>query len=197
MNLTPYLSYVLHGTRLAGAVIESYCERVRQDYEHLAPHLPDDVTSFLDIGCGWGGHALYLAKHYGRGTEVFLIEGEDEVKKEQTGYRASATPYRDGRIAVQLLQSEGFKTTLYPVNEQTPDLIIPVDLITSFCSYGHHYPISTYLDLVCRSLAMGNHLLVDIRSGTQGIQELVKAGFVPVQSVKSKPKFERILFRLR
>ncbi len=182
---------------LPDADILNYCERVQADYDELAPFLPAHVLSFVDVGSGWGGHALYLAKHYGPDIKVFLIEGNEEVPKTQSGYHETATPYRDGTIGLRLLRSHSVAARLYTVNTRTQNLTIPVDLITSFCSYGHHYPISTYLPLVLRSLQQGGHLLVDIRTGTSGEDELRQANFDLLRVIKEKPKFTRILFQKR
>lgn len=54
-----------------------------------------------------------------------------------------------------------------PVRTWPPDpgLTIPCELIYSNCSWGHHYPIETYLDLARRSLRAGGVLIVDLRRG--------------------------------
>ena len=195
LNLTKELRSALLRVRLPLKDIEPYCERVRIDYEQLAPHLPETVKTVLDIGCGWGGHALYLAKHYGPDTQINLIEGTKTIPKPHSGFREDTQPYRNGTLAVRMLGQNDVHAKLYPVNNKTQGLTIPSDLVVSFCSWGHHYPIATYLPLVKRSLKPGGHLLVDLRNDTNGGDVLFDAGFRYLIRVKDKPKFQRWLWR--
>ena len=195
MDLTKEFRTALLRYRLKPTDVDPYCERVLRDYAQLVPHLPPNVTSLLDIGCGWGGHALYFAQHYGPDTQVNLIEGTKETPKEQSGFRETAKPYRNGSIAVRMLANSGVRVKLYPVNGKTQGLTIPSDLIVSLCSWLHHYSAETYLPLVLRSLNAGGFLLVDIRTGTDGIERLTKAGLKIISIVKEKPKFTRILWQ--
>ena len=44
----------------------------------------------------------------------------------------------------------------------------PCELVYSNCSWGHHYEIETYLELVLRVLKPGGTLIVDLRIGEVG-----------------------------
>lgn len=193
MDLTSQLRTALLRYRLSLKDVEPYCERVKADYEQLAPYLPEKVSSLLDIGCGWGGHALYLAKHYGPETQVNLIEGTKTIPKPHSGFREDMQPYRNGTIATRMLGTNGVHAKLYPVNSKTQGLTIPSDLIVSFCSWGYHFPISVYLPLVQRSLKPSGTLLVDIRTDTEGERYLGEASLWVRTIIKTKPKFTRYL----
>jgi hypothetical protein len=51
-------------------------------------------------------------------------------------------------------------------------VIRSVDLVISTISWGFHYPISLYVESVARIMSNGGVLLVDIRKGTDGLEEL-------------------------
>ena len=54
------------------------------------------------------------------------------------------------------------------------------DLVFSLLSYGHHYPVSTYLKKIKLLLVQGGVLILDLRvidGVTQGLRELERNGF--------------------
>lgn len=171
----------------------AYCQRTLRDYKELKSFLPENKTSILNIGCGFGAHDLYLGKHYGS-VQFHLIEGTKTIPKAHSGFREDTQPYRNGNLAVRLLRANNIHARLYPVGQATSDATIPVDFVVSFCALGHHFPVHTYLPLIQRSLLSGGHLLVDIRTGTNGREQLEVAGFEVQRIIKEKPKFTRILF---
>ena len=68
--------------------------------------------------------------------------------------------------------------------------------IYSICSWGHHYPIETYLDLVCRCLRRGGTLIVDLRLWKLDRGKAVLAryfGFVNAIGVLGK-KYQRTVW---
>lgn len=194
-DLTPAIRPFLIRHRIGVDATVNYCQRVLEDYRELKPLLPK-AAGILEIGSAWGGHALYLAKHYGFDS-YDLIDGIEEVKKPHTGFRDKTQPYRNGNIGADLLKTHYIHARLHPVGKETYDATFPVDFVVSFCSYGHHYPIFVYLPVIQRSLPSGGYLLVDIRTESNGQQQLQVAGFEVERIVREKPKYTRTLFRKR
>lgn len=154
-----------------GTSIEQAENRIRR-YERtflsMKPWLPaSDVNNFLDIGCGLGLIAAHVAQHY-PGATAHLIDGE-EWQEKWTGYKDAGRPWADVKLALQLF-AKHFPGSA--VRAHTPDplgpTIGPCEVIYSNASWGHHYPIETYLELVLRSLKPGGTLIIDLRIGHVG-----------------------------
>jgi SAM-dependent methyltransferase len=52
------------------------------------------------------------------------------------------------------------------------EIIFSFDLIISLFSWGFHYPIHTYLNQIYSLLNDGGHLILDVRKGVGGEQDL-------------------------
>ena len=50
----------MHRTHLKGDLETEYWNDVRKDFDQIEPHLPEKISSVLDIGCGDGTHTLEL-----------------------------------------------------------------------------------------------------------------------------------------
>lgn len=192
-DITFLIKPFLLRNKILATDVAPYCERILRDYKELKSLLPEHKSSILNIGAGFGGHDLYLGKHY-KNAKFSLIEGTKTVPKSHSGFREDTQPYRNGNIAVRLLRANGIPARLYPVSQVTSDVIIPTDFVVSLCAWGHHFPISTYLPLVQRSLTRGGHVLVDLRTGTDGRKQMELGGFEVVKIVREKPKFTRMIF---
>jgi SAM-dependent methyltransferase len=144
-------------------------EKVRQDYDAMAPWLPESVSSILDIGCGYAHIDDYLLRHYGgAGLDLHLLDGDEDIQpiaKERTGYLVKTPrPWRNRNVAIERLQ-KAFPECRVHGHPADPSLTIPCDLIISRRSWGHHYPIKAYIGLADRSLRPGGRIITDIRLG--------------------------------
>ena len=135
--------------------------RFERTYLAMRPWLPEGVRDFLDIGCGRGVIAIWVARHY-RTATAHLIDGVDE--RSHQVWHTDGVPWRDVNIALRAFAKHcpEIAVKAWPPD---PALTIPCELIYSNCSWGHHYPIETYLGLVHRSLKPGGTLIVDLRLG--------------------------------
>lgn len=146
---------------------EKRTSRYMRTFLIMKPWLPTgEVKNFLDIGCGLGGVAMLVASHYPNAT-AHLLDG-DEYTEKWTGYRTDGKPFADAKIAASLFAKycPGREARVWPAN---PKVEVPLcELIYSTCSWGHHYPIETYLDVLCRCLRPGGTVIVDLRLGEVG-----------------------------
>lgn len=141
--------------------VEHQAGRYERTFNAMKPWLPAAVNDFLDIGCGTGGIAMHVARHYRTATAHLMDGAADGVPG---AWRTDGVPWRDISAALRGFAKHcpGVRVRGWPPD---PGLTIRCELIYSTCSWGHHYPIETYLDLVDRSLAPGGTLIVDLRIG--------------------------------
>ena len=172
-----------------------HVERYRRTFETMLPWLPEQgtVTRFLDIGCGYGGVAMWMARRY-PGAVAHLIDGDGSEK--WVGYREDGQAWSDVRLAARLFAKHcpGREVHAHPPD---PAQTIPCELIWSNVSWGHHYPIETYLDLALRSLRPNGTLIVDLRLGEVGAhgEEVLARHFLRKGAAHTGKKYTRTVWR--
>lgn len=141
--------------------------RYERTFLSMRPWLPPAAENFLDIGCGLGGVAMWTTRHY-PGATAHLIDGETQTEK-WVSYQDGGQAWADVNIAVRLYAKycPGRAVKAWPP-DPTQQEIPPCELIFSNCSWGHHYPIETYLDMVRRTLRPKGVLIVDLRRSEIG-----------------------------
>jgi len=143
--------------------------------EHIRPILDEyKPGSMLDIGCASGVHSVVIAR-YCRVKYLALMDGD--------GSGEIFHDYREGALAWNNVADAKAFADIHldcPVEAfvQNPDLTIPVDLITSFKSWGTHYPVSEYIPLAQRSLRSGGLIITDFRPDDEPFNEIQAKDFV-------------------
>jgi SAM-dependent methyltransferase len=153
-----------------------YDADMQQEYLSLKDALPQSCHSMLDIGCGIAGIDVLLGRHYGPGVDIYLLDKskvEDEVFYL---FNNRGAFYNSLETATETLVGNGIPAQKIHALEANAENTIPedakFDLIFSLISWGFHYPVSTYLDQVYTRLAEGGSLIVDVRRGTGGFEEI-------------------------
>jgi len=148
----------------------------------------------LDIGCGFALYDTFLLKHYGYPPDMhlYLFDKTTDLEKEKDegfkvgGFRREGISfYTNLQCASDILISNGAsKNNIHTlvVTENALSQLNPssFDLVFSLLSYGHHYPVSTYMKEIKRILVQGGVLILDLRlkdGVTQGLSELEQNGF--------------------
>lgn len=156
--------------------------RARKQLAYLQPLLNWDLGTLLDIGCGLAVVSTLYAKQ-GTLDTLHLMDGEAPSQR-SAEYLEGMQPWNDVGEGLAMVQANacvgGLKVKAHKADPKFNDL---VDCIWSFKSWGIHYPMHTYIPLAKRCLPQGGLLIVDVRPGTTGIQELVQAGFTWKQLV--------------
>ena len=156
--------------------------------EALPAKVPERV---LDIGCGFALYDNVLLEHYGYPvhTHIYLLDKTTEIKKEGFkggGFRPEGISfYTNLECAKDILVANGANESNIHTLEVSDGVLSQLttssfDLVYSLLSYGHHYPVSTYLNDIKRILKKGGILILDLRvlDGTvQGLKQLERAGF--------------------
>lgn len=116
-----------------------YAKDIAADFAMIEPHLPESVSSIVDIGCGVGGIDVYLKRKYPNAS-LTLLDGDGEDVS--YGFKEKCGTYNNRKITGEFLSANGVKVSSWlPVGY---DGIVSADLIISLLSWGFHYPLSTY-----------------------------------------------------
>jgi hypothetical protein len=169
-----------------------YASRVHREFRELKPWLPRQVQAVVDIGCGFAGIDVLLARHFGPLCDVRLIDGNGQAPR-RGGFEPAGLPWYDVQYGARFVRDNTgvIVTTAMVPPEPTP---WPCDLLISLKSWGHHYPVGTYTDFASRSLRCGGTLIIDIRKGTDGAEALQDCSFVLRGRVGGTAKTDRLCF---
>lgn len=165
----------------------------REDFETYAKYLPKKCESIVDIGCGIGIQNIPLLEKYPN-AELLMI---DKTKTEENiwyGYQNEGAFYNNLELAYKTMIDNKFTNVRM---QQAKDGLIAapdnsVDLVTSFISWGFHYPVETYLKEVIRVMKPGATLIVDVRHNTNGIVYL-SSEFECVIIINCFEKYSRVI----
>ncbi len=171
-----------------GRTREALEEQAARQFEAMAGVLVNaDFASILDIGCGLALLDIHIINEFGL-TIAHLLDGDGTAPK-QSGFQTEMKPWADVHLGAELVRAntEGDHVCVYEWNEPLHKRYDgTIDLIISSRSWCHHYPVSTYAAMVKRCLASDGLLIVDIRNGTDGIQQLRAAGFDIVAQISDQ-----------
>ena len=169
-------------------------------FASLRPVLPEAPPKrTLDVGAGLAGIDALISAHYGHRPEIHLLDkdGVSPKPKPKVGWNQSVSDfghYTSFQAARQILTKAGVPDQ----HLRTHDGVFPArtqfGLITSFLSWGFHYPVGTYLDEAFAALAPGGVLVLDLRKETAGMQELEQRFGHPGLVLAEGEKHARVAF---
>ena len=197
--------------RTAAGLRKKYQLRAANAVEGVYPILNElkatTADTYLDIGCGTGAPSAFIAIML-KAKHIHLIDGksEDKVPKEhkavdrRAGWNDGNFPWNSVEMAKTLVQANVDKdVTVHahfancPIDEFEKN---SMDFISSFRSWGHHYPVDIYGALVKHCLKPTGMVMLDIRNKTKGIDAMKAAGFAQVKQVPNhSEKCERWIFK--
>ena len=195
---TKYRSVHLESFLRKKKIVARFNHDIFKEYEDIRPWLPKNASELLDIGCGIGGIDVLLFNHYKRDSTLkfYLLDKKQISEKIYYGFMNHGAGYNSLEITEAVLLLNGIKKENINLLEATINYTIAVphevDLVISLLSYGFHYPVSTYLNQVHQALRKGGHLILDIRNGTEGEQELFEV-FSKLSIVSKSQKKVRYL----
>jgi len=155
---------------------ERYVTKRRASFDIVDAYLNQPVGRLLDIGCGFAYDSRWFNEKYG--TELWLLDGDagaNAAKSESASYGNWNTTsselkfYHTFEFLDSKLQELGTKNyhLVDANNINIPD-DVKFDVITSWLSCGHHYPVKTYIELMKRHSHAGTRIILDIRcKGTE------------------------------
>jgi len=147
---------------------------VLKDYSMIEKFLPDSVNNVLDIGCGIGLINIPVYHKY-ENPHIYLLDKTELDTTKISGFNQAYKFYNSMDAAKNTLNENGVKESnihLYEADSHLSLYNIEFDLIYSFLSCGWHYPISTYIGLMSKTLSPSGRLIVDIRHNTNQLEVL-------------------------
>ena len=153
-----------------------YVAKRRDNFETVDAYLNQSVGKLLDIGCGFAYDSRWFGEKYG--TELWLLDGDantNAVKPESASYGNWNTNsselkfYHTFEFLNAKLQELGTKNYhLVDANNINIPGDVKFDLITSWLSCGHHYPVKTYIELMKKHSHENTRIILDVRcKGTE------------------------------
>ena len=156
---------------------ESIITSYEKYHSTVAQFLPEKCNSVLDIGCGLGITDLCIFEHYGRDDNIMfnLLDKTEFTEKLYFGFEEVAAFYNDLEIAKKLLRDYGISEeniTIFDAERDKLSELRNIDLVISSIAWGFHFPISVYVHEVVNLMHENSVLILDVRKGTGGVEEL-------------------------
>lgn len=162
-------------------------QRLARAWEEL-PYLVrvfKHTRRLLDIGCGAGVTSVLLAKHINLDL-LYLMDGGPERRREKSWFDGMPNAWTNPQLAADMARINGVNYIMMPPD---PEAQLSCDGIMSLLSWGHHYPVTTYIELARRTMA--TKLVVDLRKGMHGLETFRANGFYPAEQLAETDKTER------
>ncbi len=156
-------------------VKKRYAAWVAQDFAGMEAHLPDQVESILEIGCGMAAIQVFLKAKYPE-ARLELLDGDTVTKEGGSGYSTNPDVYNSRARTEMLLEANGISVDRW--HDVGTKEHLKADLVLSMASFGFHYPLSTY--------KFSGLAIMDLRRGVEA-----KRGKV----IFVGPKYDRCMWR--
>lgn len=151
---------------------DKYITKRRANFEIVDAYLDQPVGRLLDIGCGFAWESRWFGEKYN--TELWLLDGDsssNSTKPTTASYGNWNTDsselkfYHTFEFLNSKLQQLGTKNYhLVDANNINIPADVKFDVITSWLSCGHHYPVATYIELMKKHSHPGTRIVLDIRT---------------------------------
>ena len=187
-------------------VLEKYYETVIVEdnlLNEIVAKLSRKNISIIDIGCGIAGyHKNWLRNNKERDIQLFLMDSSTfNLAALRYGHGEFNRYYNSLKLAKKLLlKSSGAKRESIQLIEVKSSFLekLPknLDLIISFISWGFHYPLDTYWDLMLERMTIGSSvMIIDVRKNSISSDFLFTQKNVTIEIINETPKFDRVLIR--
>ena len=151
---------------------DKYANKRRANFEMIDAYLDQPIGRLLDIGCGFAYESRWFNEKYG--TELWLLDGDASTnanKPESASYGNWNTDsselkfYHTFDFLDAKLKELGTKNYhLVDANNINIPSDVKFDVITSWLSCGHHYPVATYIELMKKHSHANTRIVLDIRT---------------------------------
>lgn len=149
-----------------------YINKKRENFEKVDAYLNRPIKRILDIGCGFAWESRFFQQKYN--CELFLIDGDVEHNLSKPELASFGNWNEDvdqlkfyhslDHLDQQLKELGTENYTLMDCKNLKIPENMKFDLITSWLSCGHHYPVSVYRDLMLKHSDENTKIILDIRA---------------------------------
>jgi SAM-dependent methyltransferase len=146
---------------------------VEKDFNMIEEYLPKECTKSLDIGCGLALINIPIYNRYK--NDVYLLDKTELDTTKISGFNKEYKCYNSMDAAKEILQQNKINESKIHLKETTnyEDLYSnKFDIISSFLSCGWHFHVSTYIDLMYKTLSDNGVLILDIRHNTDQLNTI-------------------------
>ena len=175
---------------------ESYIQKRRDNFEKVDAYLNQPIRNILDIGCGFAWESRFFQEKYD--CDLWLIDGDNNnnLNKPETASYGKWNVEKEDLLFYHSLdyldqKLKEFDTKKYQLvdcnNINIPENI-KFDLITSWLSCGHHYPVSVYKDLMLKHSHENTRIVLDVRAKGVSTHFIGVEGFEIINVVISRGK---------
>lgn len=171
------ISYTLKSWFLPRAIRNDFNYDMFCEFLMIKPFLPKTCASMLDIGSGLSAYNVYVSALYKNAVHISLLDKTQIDRKTYFYFNDKAAFYNSLNEAKELLIENGVPADTISTMEVTPTYDIPdkkFDVVLSLLAWGHHFPVSLYIDKVYAQMNEGAVLILDVRKNTDGEKVLEK-----------------------
>lgn len=177
----------LDGMKAVREVWERAYERnTVERVNNILPHIPEKVSSILDVGSGLGGIDVLLYRWFDCKPHITLLDGATyDAKVERHN-----EPFNNARVALDFQRENGVKN----VSFMSHDKLEPeeFDLIISFRAWCFHIAPRVYLEYVRSACHDRTVIIVDVRkSDAEFWRDDILNEFKYVATIEEGKKYER------
>lgn len=181
---------------LQSPILMNRAKRALDEAVCIGPWITADSHGYhnvLDIGCGAALTSICLAKAL-KFERLWLMDGQQGSYT--NGFKQDTRPWEDISRA-HMIAEANLDCCDWKIIDPDSTLRGSFTFIMSLLSWGHHYPIEVYLDMVKASLIYGGRLVVDIRKVTRankapdGLKTLTNNGFRLLKQLDETKKCNR------
>lgn len=158
--------------------------QAREHFEAMRRWIMFDVVPrvVLDIGSGLALIDVLIARVTPGLREVHLLDGDGGGRRVH-GFHDRLDPWFDVELGAEVVRANTHGVKVVTHGPSCDFTGMRPDLVISCRAWGHHFPISTYAKKVRGCLAPGGVVILDIRKNTDGLEEMKRAGFLPVEQL--------------
>jgi SAM-dependent methyltransferase len=171
----------------------AYEQSLQSIYDNIAPVLPARCGSILDVGSGLGGIDIHLHRHYGGGTRVVLLDGDNGDPNVVWSY----APHNSLSVGYDFLHKNG----VTDVSGILPGYLHewggpPFDLVVSFAAYGFHIYPDLYLDHLRKVIHDDTVIILEVRRAKTDWLKVLGGAFGVPRVLEKAEKYARLAFRV-
>lgn len=157
-------------------LMETISSEIEKEFNLFKNHIPKNIKTVMDIGCGLGLINIFLNNYFKNINEFYLLDKNIIDHKIKYGFSINYESYNNllaTKKTLKLNKIDENKINLIDVNKNYHIKEKSIDLVISLVSMGYHYPISNYVELLKKTCTKRTVFIFDIATEYQDL-DLIK-----------------------